>query len=96
MDASPPTTAMATMISESVARNPSGVNCSSSPTSADPARPARAPERPKAKSLVRAGEIPTAAAASSLSRTASSERPRPLRRTLATTTMASTRIPRLK
>ena len=39
---------------------------------------------------------PTAAAASSLSRTASSERPSPLRRTLATTMMASTRRPRQK
>ena len=88
IDDSPPTTAIATTTSESVATKPSGVNCTRRPTRAEPARPASAPERAKANSLIRAGDIPMAAAASSLSRTASSERPSPLRRTRLTTRIA--------
>ena len=94
IDARPPTTAMATTLSESMTRKRSGSKETRSPPNRPPARPARKPLIPKAVSLVRVGERPKAAAACSLSRTASIVRPMPLRRMRAMTTTARTSVPR--
>ena len=73
-------TAMATTRSDSSGENAVGPNCTRSPAMSPPAKPASAPETANATSFIRMGDTVNAAALCSLSRTAISDRPTPLRR----------------
>ena len=95
IDDSPPITAIATTRSDSSGGNALGaeLHLHARRAARRPARRAR-PRRRTRSSFVRVGEIVNAAAPRSLSRTARSERPTPLRRMRPSTTAATTSAPR--
>ena len=95
IEPSPPMTAVATTRSDSSGANACvGVTCSRTVTSRQPPSAAIPPEIANDSTLIRFGATVDAAAMSSLSRTAIIERPIPVRRSRATTSVVIASTPR--